>query len=79
MGQSWEQGQSIIIEVSSIHADEIVLAIAEGLLPQITYALRLVVVDKVGNKEMPGPEIVIDTDSISCTPKPRYSCMCLVS
>jgi hypothetical protein len=50
LGQSWEQGQSIVIKASSIHFDEIVLATGEGLLPQNAYALLLAKVDIERNK-----------------------------
>ena len=77
MGQSWEQAQSVTVQAPS--SSDKIEATAEGLNPQSTYALRLIVVGKGGNRGTPGPESIIDTDSISCTPKPKSGCGCVIS
>ena len=76
MGQSWEQGGRSLL--TGAQTDDIVATIDE-LLPNQTYALRISVIDKEDKKGIPGPEIVVDTDSISCTPKPRCRCLCVIS
>mmetsp|Transcript_37595 Transcript_37595/g.76688 ORF Transcript_37595/g.76688 Transcript_37595/m.76688 type:complete len:116 (-) Transcript_37595:39-386(-) len=48
---------------------------ADDLNPGTTYAVRLVAKDADGNRGNPGPELIIDTDAVSCAPK--SSCVLL--
>jgi hypothetical protein len=47
---------------------------ATDLEPGTTYCIRLV--DK-GGLQQPGPELVLDTEQVGCTPKANKSC-CIV-
>lgn len=50
-------------------------AIADGLNPGATYTLRLTAKDSSGNSGIPGPDLIVDTEAVSCTPKPA----CVIS
>ncbi|KAL7482167.1 hypothetical protein ACHAW6_007861 [Cyclotella cf. meneghiniana] len=80
--QKWDiDGQQ-----KSINAKEVprsgnnkLLTNIEGLNPGTTYTLRLKVVVAVNGEEpttgRPSPELIIDTEAVSCTPKPSQ---CLI-
>jgi hypothetical protein len=53
-------------------------AVASPLTPGTTYCLRLVVLsgDKA-SKGQPGPELIIDTEQVGCTPKADKGC-CII-
>lgn len=42
---------------------------ASDLNPGTSYCIRLVVVGAGGAKGEPGPELIIDTEQVGCTPK----------
>lgn len=48
-----------------------VKVVIEELEPGTTYCFRLVAKGTDGAKGEPGPELIIDTEAISCTPKTR--------
>lgn len=50
---------------------------AEDLKPGTTYCVRLVIEDGNGQKGEPGPELILDTEQVGCTPKQSKSC-CVV-
>jgi hypothetical protein len=49
---------------------------ATNLNPGATFSLRLVCVDNDSGETIgePGPELVIDTEQVGCTPKPGRGC-----
>ena len=47
----------------------------DGLNPGTTYTLRLKVVVAANGESRPSPELIIDTEAVSCTPKPSQ---CLI-
>ena len=78
--QTWEEQK-----VKTIGAEElqkggsVVKTAVENLEPGTTYAFRLVGKDSDGNTGAPGPEMVVDTEAVGCTPKPKSkSCSCVV-
>jgi hypothetical protein len=54
-----------------------VKAEACDLTPGTTYCVRAVCLDAKGAKGVPGPELIIDTEQVGCTPKSEKSC-CVV-
>lgn len=70
---SWEQGGSKDVPLGS--AQEILNIEADSLEPGKSYQLRLVYTK--GSEHMVGPEIILDTEQVGCTPKPEKSC-CVV-
>ena len=50
---------------------------AHNLEPGTTYCLRLVCI-KNGSKGEPGPELIIDTEQVGCTPKQKSGCACTI-
>jgi hypothetical protein len=50
---------------------------AIDLTPGMTYCIRAVCVGADGGKGAPGPELIIDTEQVGCTPKAEKSC-CIV-
>lgn len=48
----------------------------DDLEPGTTYAFRLVAKDAEGNGGAPGPDLIIDTEAVGCTPK-TSSCVVL--
>lgn len=52
------------------------MAEAIDLTPGTTYCVRLVVVSG-GSKGEPGPELIIDTEQVGCTPKSSGGCLIL--
>lgn len=51
---------------------------ATNLEPGTTYCLRLVCIGNGGSKGEPGPELIIDTEQVGCTPKQKGGCGCVV-
>jgi hypothetical protein len=49
---------------------------AFDLNPGMTYCVRLVCVNN-GSKGEPGPELIIDTEQVGCTPKSSGGCLIL--
>ena len=49
----------------------------EDLEPGTTYSFRLVAKDAEGNSGVPGPELIIDTEAVGCTPKQSSCCVIL--
>ena len=50
---------------------------AHNLEPGTTYCLRLVCI-RSGSKGEPGPELIIDTEQVGCTPKQKGGCACTI-
>ena len=50
---------------------------AHGLEPGKTYCVRLCCIDS-GSKGEPGPELIIDTEQVGCTPKQSGGCACVI-
>ena len=48
---------------------------ATGLLPATTYTLRIAPVDSQGKDGAPSPEMTVDTEAVSCTPKSKSCCV----
>jgi hypothetical protein len=70
---SWDQGGSKVIPLVS--AQEKLQIEADSLEPGKSYQLRLVY--SRGDDQVEGPEIVLDTEQVGCTPKPDKSC-CII-
>ena len=68
--QTWEQQKVKAIGKDLLKGGNVQVAIEE-LEPGTTYCFRLVAKDADGTKGEPGPELIIDTEAISCTPKTR--------
>ena len=68
--QTWEQQKVEAIGKDLLKGGNVQIAIEE-LEPGTTYCFRLVAKDTDGTKGEPGPELIIDTEAISCTPKTR--------
>ncbi|KAG7366755.1 fibronectin type III domain containing protein [Nitzschia inconspicua] len=51
-----------------------VRAEAAELTPGMTYCIRACCIDPSGAKGVPGPELIIDTEQVGCTPKADKSC-----
>jgi hypothetical protein len=47
---------------------------AVNLTPGMTYCIRACCIDSSEVKGAPGPELVIDTEQVGCTPKADKSC-----
>mmetsp|Transcript_27690 Transcript_27690/g.33690 ORF Transcript_27690/g.33690 Transcript_27690/m.33690 type:complete len:112 (+) Transcript_27690:59-394(+) len=70
-GQNWDTGG----QTMSISADTAVKGVirvsTQDLNPGTTYTVRLIGIDEEDKQGKPGPEMVIDTDAVSCNPKMR--------
>jgi hypothetical protein len=51
---------------------------AIDLLPGMTYCVRSYCINSDGLKGTPGPELIIDTEQVGCTPKSEKSCGCII-
>ena len=47
---------------------------ATNLDPGMTYCIRSLCFNSDGSKGSPGPELIIDTEQVGCTPKAEKSC-----
>ena len=54
-----------------------VRAQATDLTPGSTYCVRLACVDGSTAGE-PGPELILDTEQVGCTPKQSSGCACVI-
>ena len=70
---SWEQGGSKSVSLGS--AQEKLRVEADSLEPGKSYQLRLVYTK--GGETVEGPEVVLDTEQVGCTPKADKGC-CIV-
>eukprot|EP00934_Nitzschia_sp_Nitz4_P001315 Nitzschia sp. Nitz4//scaffold6_size259037//144002//144879//NITZ4_001084-RA/size259037-augustus-gene-0.295-mRNA-1//1//CDS//3329556923//1315//frame0 len=50
---------------------------AHSLEPGSTYCLRLICVEGSSRGE-PGPELIIDTEQVGCTPQQKSGCGCVI-
>lgn len=71
--QDWSEMETAPIQASSGKAK----AQATDLEPGTTYCLRLCCVSG-GSKGQPGPELIIDTEQVGCTPKQSSGCACVI-
>ena len=69
--QTWEQQKVKAIGKDLLKEGGNVQIAIEELEPGTTYCFRLVAKDTDGANGEPGPELIIDTEAISCTPKTR--------
>jgi len=54
-----------------------ILCVAENLNPGCSYCVRLLAHDVNGDIQGdPGPELIIDTEAVSCTPKAKTCIIC---
>mmetsp|Transcript_7695 Transcript_7695/g.8930 ORF Transcript_7695/g.8930 Transcript_7695/m.8930 type:complete len:117 (+) Transcript_7695:118-468(+) len=51
---------------------------AINLDPGMTYCVRSFCFDSDGSKGTAGPELIIDTEQVGCTPKSEKSCGCTI-
>lgn len=63
--QSWDTAKKKELPVGASKAE------AEDLQPGTTYCIRLAC--KTG-AQLPGPELILDTEQVGCTPKADKSC-----
>ena len=68
--QTWENQRAKAIGKDLLKDASVQVAI-EQLEPGTTYCFRLLPIASDGSKGEPGPELIIDTEAISCTPKRR--------
>ena len=74
--QQWSNVASTSIHVGSGNKTK---AQAHDLQPGTTYCVRLVCVSSAdGSKGEPGPELIIDTEQVGCTPKQSGGCACVI-
>lgn len=73
--QDWSYGGVVQISSSEKNGNKITRSV-DDLNPGATYSLRLVAKDSDGNKGKPGPELIVDTEAVSCTPQSK---MCTIS
>mmetsp|Transcript_113809 Transcript_113809/g.317867 ORF Transcript_113809/g.317867 Transcript_113809/m.317867 type:complete len:118 (-) Transcript_113809:129-482(-) len=76
--QQWSNLASTSIQGSSSSSGKKVKAQAIDLQPGTTYCVRLVCVSSGGSKGEPGPELIIDTEQVGCTPKQSSGCACVI-
>ncbi|KAL7460953.1 hypothetical protein ACHAXS_001389 [Conticribra weissflogii] len=77
--KKWEtDGESKPIDIKAIprNSSNKVQTNIEGLNPGTTYTVRLRVLSAASSEEVPtpgkpSPELIIDTEAVSCTPKPN--------
>jgi len=62
---TWEDGAAGSKAVDTSSADSHVKVVVDPLLPGTTYCFRLV----AASGGEPGPELVVDTEQVSCTPQ----------
>lgn len=62
---------------SSKIGEKLVMGEAENLDPGMTYCIRVSCLNSNASKGSPGPELIIDTEQVGCTPKAEKSC-CVV-
>mmetsp|Transcript_8551 Transcript_8551/g.17845 ORF Transcript_8551/g.17845 Transcript_8551/m.17845 type:complete len:116 (+) Transcript_8551:257-604(+) len=71
--QSWSDiTGSTTVSVTS--EGKMVKGEAGNLDPGMTYCVRACCLSSDGSKGNPGPELVIDTEQVGCTPKAEKSC-----
>jgi hypothetical protein len=75
--KSIEQQWSNLASTSIQGSGEKVTTQAHDLEPGTTYCVRLICVDGVSKGE-PGPELIIDTEQVGCTPKQSSGCGCVI-
>lgn len=69
----WEAAQDKTT-VSVGNEGQLVKGEAVDLDPGMTYCIRAVCINSDGSKGSPGPELIIDTEQVGCTPKAEKSC-----
>jgi len=72
--QPWESAGGNVSSVQGTSGKT--KAVATNLNPGTSYCIRLVVVGGDKSKGQPGPELIIDTEQVGCTPKQK-SCLIL--
>lgn len=69
----WEVAQNRTT-VSVGNEGHLVKGEAFDLDPGMTYCIRAVCINSDGFKGSPGPELIIDTEQVGCTPKAEKAC-----
>jgi len=77
MGEKWDDAKRAVLD--NLERKPHLEYTIEALDPQSTYAIRIAVLAKDGSSGPPGEEAVIDTDAVSCSPKPSKRCACTIS
>jgi hypothetical protein len=72
IAQKWDSCSSNVTAASA--ASKKCKAEATDLNPGMTYCVRLVCISASGAKGEPGPELIIDTEQVGCTPKSGGPC-----
>ncbi|GKY98198.1 hypothetical protein MPSEU_000777600 [Mayamaea pseudoterrestris] len=72
---SWEQGGSMNVSLAT--AQEKLVVTADSLEPGKSYQLRLVYTKAGTDAAVEGPEVVLDTEQVGCTPKADKGCCVL--
>ena len=68
--QTWEDAsEKLAVQKETFLNKPKVRLDAHGLEPGTTYALRLIAKDIDNTPGSPGPELIVDTDGVSCAPK----------
>lgn len=68
---TWDGAASTPVAAGVTEAD------ATPLQPGATYCVRLVPISPDGTQGTPGPELVVDTEAIGCTPQQKSCCTVL--
>jgi len=71
--EDWSSPKSLKVQTSGGKGK----AEAHDLEPGMTYCLRLVCVSGASKGE-PGPELIIDTEQVGCTPQQKSGCPCVI-
>ena len=71
-GASWDNARS-----TTVTAKKKKQATATGLEPGFPYCVRMSCVDATGRNGQPGPELVVDTEQVGCTPQQKSCCTIL--
>mmetsp|Transcript_27793 Transcript_27793/g.34335 ORF Transcript_27793/g.34335 Transcript_27793/m.34335 type:complete len:116 (+) Transcript_27793:49-396(+) len=73
--QSWNDASSKLIHLPSSTSNTTIKAEANDLLPATTYCLIIIPMDADGVEGPPSPELIVDTEAISCAPKSKSCCV----
>mmetsp|Transcript_12561 Transcript_12561/g.18317 ORF Transcript_12561/g.18317 Transcript_12561/m.18317 type:complete len:113 (-) Transcript_12561:221-559(-) len=71
-GQNWDDATKLRIGATS---DDTITAEAADLLPATPYYLRVTAIDSSGFQSDPSPELIVDTEGVSCAPKSKSCCV----
>jgi len=74
----WDTKPVGSISLSVQSEGKLVTGEAIDLLPGMTYCVRSYCINSDGLMGTQGPELIIDTEQVGCTPKSEKSCGCII-